>query len=65
MSEPTLPIDALNDLRWAVRSLVYLQQQGSSEREIMDNATRGIESRIDWVIRQLKAADEGKRNMGK
>jgi hypothetical protein len=64
MCEPLLPIDELKNLRWSVRSLIHLHQVGSFEREIANNATRGIESRLDWIMRQLDGAGEGKKNMG-
>ncbi len=64
MCEPLLPIDELKNLKWAISSLHDLHEKGSTEREIFINAAHGIESRLDWVIRQLKAAKEGEKNMG-
>ncbi len=64
MCEPLLPIDALNNLKWAVQSLVNLHKAGTWEKEIAENATREIVARIDWIRAQLAAAGEGRKNMG-
>jgi hypothetical protein len=48
-------MDELGRLVWAVRSLQHLSSPGSSEREILDNATRGIAARLQWAQNQAKA----------
>jgi hypothetical protein len=57
------PIDELQELEWSVSSLVYLTDAGSHQREIMENATRGIVTRLEWIREQLEAAGEGRRNL--
>lgn len=64
MCEPLMPVDELKNLKWAVSSLAEINSLGSYEHENAKNAARGIAARIDWVIRQLSAAGEGKKNMG-
>ena len=58
------PINELKELKFAVVALVAMYPKGSYDRENADNAARGICERIDWVIRQLIAANEGNKNMG-
>ena len=48
-------LSELHNLVWAVRSLEDLHERGSCEREIINNATRGIKSRIEWCIAEAKA----------
>lgn len=62
MCEPLRPLAELKSLSFALASLVELHPRGSFEREICANATRGIKSRITWVIRQLEAAEEGQKH---
>ena len=65
MCDPTLPIDELKELRFSISALSRIgHQKGSYDREISIMAGRGIEARINWIIRQLEAAGEGKKNMG-
>lgn len=64
MCEPTKPIDKLESLKFSVAALTEMYPRGSFDRENAKNAARGIEAQIDWVIRQLKAAGEGTKNMG-
>lgn len=47
-------LSEIQKLKWAVGSLEKLFQNGSSEREIYINASRGIESRLDWISDQAK-----------
>ena len=62
MCEPLMPMSELKSLSFALASLVELHQRGSFEREICENATRGIKARIKWVIQQLEAAEEGQKH---
>lgn len=65
MCEPLLPIEELEKLKWAVSSLAALgAEPGTHEKENRHNAADGIRSRLDWCIRQLNGAGEGRRNMG-
>ena len=64
MCEPLLPIDELKSLKFAINALVDGYPKGSYERENAMNAARGINSRLDWVIRQLSYAKEGRKNLG-
>ena len=65
MCEPLAPIDELKSLKFAIASLAkYGHEPGSYEKENAKNIGAGIECRLDWVIRQLAAANEGQKNMG-
>ena len=65
MCEALSPIDELERLKWSVAALAELDSRpGSYAKENKANAALGIERRIDWVINTLKAAGEGKKNMG-
>ena len=55
-----LPIAELENLKWAISSLRMFGEKGSNEKEVMNNAVRGICCRIDWVIENLKKSNEGK-----
>jgi len=60
-----VPIQELENLKWAVVALAQLENTpGSYATENKANAARGIRERIDWIIRTLKAAGEGERNCG-
>ena len=62
MSEPLLPIVELENLKWAVAALAELDDRpGSYAQENRANAVRGIQLRLDWVLRNLKAAGEGRK----
>jgi hypothetical protein len=65
MPETLTPLIELRNLRWAIQSLAQMNSEpGSCEKENRANAARGIESRINWVIRTLEACGEGKTNAG-
>ena len=64
MSDPLLPIEELQSLKFGISALADLFERGSYKRELALNAARGLEARIEWVIAQLEAAGEGKKNMG-
>jgi hypothetical protein len=65
MCEPLVPIDELRNLKWSIASLAELDNTpGSFALENKRNAARGIETRIDWIIRTLEAAGEGQKNCG-
>jgi hypothetical protein len=59
------PLDELKDLKFAVVSLAEVfSEAGSYRGAVFRSAVRGIDVRLDWVIRNLEAAGEGKRNKG-
>ena len=65
MCEPLLPIEELEALKFSVHALVHIDYHpGSYSAANGENACRGIVARLDWVIRTLGAANEGKKNMG-
>ncbi len=64
MAEALFPLDELEALKFSVAALAENHADGSYKQEMARNACRGIQSRLDWCIRQLKAAGEGERNMG-
>ena len=65
MCEPLLPIEELENLKFSIAALAHdVSPKGSYQAENRKNAASGIENRIDWCIRMLKAAGEGKKNMG-
>jgi len=64
MCEALTPIDELRNLKWSVIALANADRSpGSYGKENADNAARGIQCRLDWIIEQLTAAGEGKRNL--
>jgi hypothetical protein len=65
MCEVLVPLDELKALRWSIAALARGNRTpGSYDAENALNAARGIETRLDWVIRTLEKAGEGQRNMG-
>ena len=65
MCEPTLPIEALKELKWSVSALVdTICEPGSAKKEVARLAADGVRLRINWIVANLEAANEGKRNMG-
>lgn len=64
MCEPLTPIDALEQMKWSISALCKLTTQGSYEARNLESATDGIRHEINWIIAQLKAANEGRKNMG-
>ena len=58
-----LPIDELENLKFAIVALASNHPSGSFEKEMAENACKGIKARIDWILRQLKSAGEGRKNM--
>lgn len=60
MCEQLLPIHELEQLKWAVAALAEFDRSpGSYAGENAKNIKRGIQGRLDWVIRVLTAANEG------
>lgn len=64
MCEPTTPIDELVRLKHSIYALAEPAERGSFAEENRINAADGVIARLDWAIRQLKAAGEGEKNMG-
>ena len=64
MCEPLLPIDALRDMKFSVSAMADLHERGSFQRRQAACMSDGIRAKIDWIMAQLEAAGEGKRNMG-
>lgn len=48
-------LDELRRLEFAVESLAHLHPPGSHQRELAENAARGIRDRISWVRDQAMA----------
>jgi hypothetical protein len=65
MCKQLLPIDELENIKWAVWAVAQLaaldDRPGNYAQENRANAVRGIQLRLDWIIRNLKAAGEGKK----
>jgi hypothetical protein len=64
MCEPTSPLDVLKSLRFSLSSISELHPKGSYAAEQARMMAKGIQRDIDWVIANLEAANEGKKNFG-
>jgi hypothetical protein len=53
-------LDELRRLEFAVESLAHLHPAGSHQRELAENATRGIRDRLRWVRENAMAERAGK-----
>ena len=66
MCEPLLPIDELRNIQFSVVALVetVMNKPGSYEHEVARLAANQIKRRLQWVIANLEAAKEGRKNFG-
>lgn len=63
--EKTDWLDELAGIDWAVASLGFLLPAGSLQKELTENAIRGIKSRLQWIRAEAAAERKAAREARK
>jgi hypothetical protein len=59
--EQTTPLDVIRGVIFPIAAIANLNPPGSYERAVAELAARGIRDKLEWAIRCLEMAGEGKK----